>query len=151
MYFGAVYVPNQGSTHENDHIFDLIEEDIAKFPDESLVWIGGDTNARCGHARDYDPEIAFEEPFNFDRPKVRDDVAIQNLVSTDKIVRKTRDNTINDYGKKLISLCKATSMLILNGRCSDPGDFTFDNVTGKVLSIILLAVLGYLNTSNNFR
>ena len=44
-------------------------------------------------------------------------------------------NTVNKHGKQLIEFCKATEMLIVNGRLShdrDIGCFTRDDTTGRV-------------------
>ena len=48
--------------------------------------------------------------------------------------RTNKDNKINDYGLKLLHLCNAANLTILNGRAfrdKDKGELTYCNKQGK--------------------
>ena len=50
-------------------------------------------------------------------------------------LRSNRDNIVNTYGKQLLQLCKATGMVIVNGRFykdKDVGNVTYTVDRGKV-------------------
>ena len=126
-----------GSKHEIDNCFSIIESDVACLPENSLVLVAGDANARCGLLKDYISDSFTTHEFQAPSVNSLDNIVISNLLSNDKLQRTSCDTTINTFGKNLIELCIASSSLIFNGRCSkennDSGQFTFQNSKGESL------------------
>merc|ERR1712101_95255 len=56
---------------------------------------------------------------------------------------QNKDKFINNYGNRLVNVCKRTGMLIVNGRheCDALGEYTFINNNGK-------STIDYLLTDN---
>ena len=113
------------------------ENQIHHFSQLGPVFIAGDTNARTSDRLDY---IAND--------RLHGDLAnlLSNLFAyaSDATLcqRVNPDNTTNDYGYKLLSLCQSSGLRILNGRHPEnkSNDFTFAGSRG-------LSVVDYLITS----
>ena len=85
----------------------MLQNAIMCKPKQHVVYICGDTNARTGTYDDYICMDTFEEE-------------IAGLTSSyDTTTRKNIDPKLNTYGRKLLSLCKQTSVQIQNGRLSE--------------------------------
>ena len=58
-----------------------------------------------------------------------------HILSTDISIRSSKDKaTMNKHGSRFFNLCKATEMMIFNGRIGEDkgyGDFTRDDTTGR--------------------
>ena len=87
LYLCCIYLPPEYSKHEIDNCFSIIESDVAGLPENSLVLVAGDANARCGLLKDYISD-SFTTP-EFQAPSVNslDNIAISNLLSDDKLQR----------------------------------------------------------------
>ena len=59
--------------------------------------------------------------------------------------RKTNDNVVNPFGRKLLSLCKDNDMHILNGRLEN-GEYTY---LGKHRNKICSSIIDYVITNYN--
>ena len=102
LYLCCIYLPPEKSKHEIDFCFSLIEADVASFPENSLILVAGDANARCGQLKDYINDHFSFTTLEFQAPLVNclDNIVISDLSSKNELKRSSRDNTINNFGKK---------------------------------------------------
>lgn len=118
LYIGGVYLPPSQSVYINtskgnaSSPFFKLEEDFAYFQNKGHVVALGDFNARTAN----------EQDFHYN---------VQNLSPNDDTIatlpkRKSRDTGHNTFGEKLLKICNATGMIILNGRTRGDqlGNFT---------------------------
>lgn len=137
---GCTYIPCEGSTYHNDHIFDDIADDILSFQadfDVPLILMG-DFNARTATKNDFthfDNDITVDNVFQDESNSLKE-LNLQNRYSNDKVT--------NLNGNLLLELCKSFDLRILNGRFGDDknvGDFTCHTSQGK-------SVVDYIITSD---
>jgi hypothetical protein len=114
VYIATIYFsPNNSSRqdHIDNDLFTTLENDIAFFMDSSPnVILLGDFNARTALRHDY---IAFDNN-NSDIP-LPEDYQHDDISLLPQRCSMDRYQT-NEYGNKLINLCKATGLKIVNGR-----------------------------------
>ena len=126
--FCVVYIPPEGSVYSNIDIYSSIENDILNLNvNDSHICMIGDFNARCGTLSDFihvDENIAIDN-FDFETNFILNKQHLENLGVP--IIRSSCDNSCNNYGYKLIDVCKSFDIHIANGRCGNDqhiGDFT---------------------------
>ena len=115
----------------NVDLFSLIDSDIREYELRGNVMLTGDWNARIGNKKDYvscDKNTIFsDEEIHFP------DTPLQ---------RASLDTKHNNFGYKLLDLCKANGLRIANGRLHDDfnkGSYTFSHVLGaSVIDYLLL-------------
>ena len=121
VFICLLYIPPENSTvyknvnsdlYEYD-FFDDISDDILHFSNCGEVFLTGDFNSRVGVDSD------FVE--NLDMQRFVDLPLLQTPDSFK--LRKSSDLHVNNFGKKLLTLCKQHDLLIVNGRLEN-GDFT---------------------------
>ena len=156
LYVACFYLPPVSSTHRVEDPFGIIENDILNFPSESMFLLVGDHNARVGELADFVLAECLDEPFNFPSPCYLDTLCIQAMDAAGRLSRVTPDHYINDYGRRLIELCKTTSTLIFNGRvlgnsgtnftcqCPSKGNSVVDYFVGSSRLLKLCANLNVL-------
>ena len=120
VLFGAVYIPPESSSYSNISIFDSIENDILTLNSENShkICLIGDFNAHTSNAEDF---IYINEyicdTFNLD--DVTKQVLHKRLLE-DLGITTTRYNSdkskIDNYGSRLLSMCKSFDIHIANGR-----------------------------------
>jgi hypothetical protein len=123
LYIAIIYFsPNNSSRqdHIDNDLFTLLENDVASFMEKSPnVIILGDFNARTALRPDY---------ITYDSSNVNSDIPLPDDYQYDDMSlipkRCSMDNTTNNHGNKLLNLCKATSLKIVNGRLGN------DKLTG---------------------
>ena len=121
-------------THFNVDLFDVLENDISCYNNLGSVYIFGDFNSRVGHKSDF---IVHDVINN-----CTDDI---DYDPDSTLTRASSDNTHNSHGLKLLDLCKATGMRIVNGRLSNTHHYTFLSTSG-------CSVIDYLITDScNFK
>ena len=109
---GTVYLPPEGSTHNQEDLFAVLENDCARLMDTYQILICGDLNARTGNLSDLPIQIE-----GTDNPTDRSNSEERNyFASSLNKVRMSKDGTINSFGKKLIELCNTVDLRIVNGR-----------------------------------
>ena len=158
MYFIFVYLkPSTSSrnvlvTDFND--FDVLSEKICELRESAEILVFGDLNARTGTLcdfydttslsnNDYSPDF-----FDSNNYVTVDDFTSKNMLST----RNNKDKKTNDYGHRLINLCKISGMVICNGRVEGDfdGEFTYIDKKGKSAIDYALASKGLFQYMNSF-
>lgn len=122
VIFGAVYIPPERSHYSSIDIFDVIENDIIDFVSDSnsnaKICLLGDFNAHTGISPDFvgvDDHIS--DVLNLD--KVTRNSLNMNILEQFNIpiLRYNKDKTkVDNYGKRLLSLCQGLDIFIANGR-----------------------------------
>ena len=114
---GAVYVSPEGSRYCSLDCFDFLEMDLMSFITEhenSEICLLGDFNARTSNLKD---TLFIDENtvhnLNIDSEMLDCSFSQNTLSISDRV---SYDKTINNYGYRLIELCKTFGMNILNGR-----------------------------------
>ena len=134
VLFGSVYIPPENSEYSSVDIFDVLESEIIKYTSETNcnVCLLGDFNAHTGTKSDF-------TRFN---DYVCSSVQLENVntVSLESLRIVTThynlDLSVNNYGNRLLQLCKSLELLFANGRlCKDQGTgvLTCKNSTAPVL------------------
>ena len=139
-----IYFVPEGSTNLRDDPFTILLEDIAQLPDPCQILACGDYNARTNVLPDYDVDDMYGSsggledvlPGSHIDPTVNiHDSFIKMLHSNGNLTRHSRDTAdINNYGNKLLELCKSSRLLIMNGRLRTDkgvGNFTRFDTTGN--------------------
>lgn len=130
---GTVYIPPINSRFSSVDIFDDIENEIFCLSKENeCVCLIGDFNSRRSTLRDYNESDETSQIFNNTKSDINfnwvsDELDVQSLEKYGlSIERKSKDNIVNSYGKRLVEVCKHCNMIILNGRSSSDqeGEFT---------------------------
>ncbi|MEW8545253.1 MAG: reverse transcriptase family protein, partial [Candidatus Thiodiazotropha sp.] len=125
IYLCHIYIPPNNSkvfcTSEID-LFEQLELDIVKYNNVGKVFISGDFNSRTSDSHDY---------FDFDKYL---DETLYNLNTCSRPNRTNKDCVIDYHGLRLLELCQATGLLIVNGRLfndMNQGKFTFCSQAGQ--------------------
>ena len=117
----------------------MIETDISRFSQLGKTYVSGDFNARTGNS---DDNLVFAKYLQED-----------NNDQGHFTKRINKDHVLDVYGRRLFDLCKATGLLIANGRIGqdkDKGDFTFCSKRGQRVIDYLLIPPNDRRDINNF-
>ena len=112
----------------NVDFFNILENDINFYEDLGDVYVCGDFNSRIGSKHDF----------------IRNDDVNSFFDNLDYIPdechsRASFDTKSNNFGTKLLDICKSTGMRIVNGRVGeDQGPFTFISRNGASVVDYLL-------------
>lgn len=103
----------------------------------------GDFNSRVACEKDYFDLVDFENP-------VLDDNILRNACSSNDFMelqkygffvdRESNDKTINQYGKKLINICKNCNIFILNGRSKHDKNGAYTCKSSSVVDYCIASV-----------
>ena len=120
-YIGGIYLPPRDSDYARNQIFDTIESDISELLTTGKILILGDFNARSSNLNDYIAKSSSDENCGLDEDCI------------DPGQRFNSDQIVNNYGRKLTTLCKNSDLVIMNGRCTGdiPGHFTCHTTNGS--------------------
>lgn len=133
IYFGAVYIPPEGSKYSSPDCYVEIEHELINISREcKYVCLMGDFNSRIGKLND------FVEVDDFLTNVIQcNSVEIENidiLSFFDNInipaVRTAQDTSTNNFGYKLIDFCVNNNLYIVNSRVGNDkgvGAFTCKN------------------------
>ena len=130
ILFGSIYIPPENSDYSDINFFDVIQEDILKHTTEKdyKVCLLGDFNARTGTKEDFVNLDDFVCNATQLDDKNKQDFDLSNLgrLGID-CNRYNYDKFVNNYGNRLLQLCKDLNLLIANGRVGQDkqkGSFT---------------------------
>ena len=144
VLFCVTYIPPEGSIYSDINMFDNLESDILELSQSknTQICLLGDINAQTGNQSDlvtYDENI--EQFLHSDDPN--DELAkisIGDLGFPTK--RHNSDTQSNNYGKRLLEVCKSFNLCIANGRLGS--DKFLGNKTCKGSSVIDYAIMSPL-------
>ena len=140
VYIATCYIPHMKSAYYSkpgapslDSVWDALQQDVLEFKSTGSVMLAGDFNARVGIAADHEEHTEWEgtEEHTGVAPPLEDlrmQRVLQNLPRRD-----SQDSECNEMGQRLLDMCKATGLLILNGRLpgDEQGACTFYGPLGK--------------------
>lgn len=145
VLFCVSYIPPEGSNYSNISIFDTLEADLLELNpnNEYQICLLGDFNARTGNEHDFvllDDNL--EQILHSDNPNDElSRTSIQDLGYPTE--RHNSDHAqVNNYGKRLLEVCKSFNLCIANGRLGK--DKFLGNNTCKGTSVIDYAILSPL-------
>ena len=127
MVLCLIYVPPENSNYSNISIFDDIEDnfiDLKSKNEDFDICIAGDLNARAANLKDYLEVSDHENEYLCNEMSLNSCDIQQSRNSVDKIV--------NNYGNRLLTLCKTLEVFIVNGRLGEDanrGELTCNNVS----------------------
>ena len=142
------------STRENinDGIncYDELLEKLSIVPENDDIIVVGDFNARISdrlecllETRDLNDFIQQDSSIDLVDTGNRNVILEEDFINNDmSVLRMNKDKSVNDYGHKLINLCKTSDLCILNGRAFEDkgkGKLTFCNKNGKSTIDFVLA------------
>ncbi|CAG2246714.1 unnamed protein product [Mytilus edulis] len=121
--FGCIYIPPENSKYSSEEAFTEIEEELLFFShDINNIALVGDFNSRTGHMSDI---VEIDENL-FDMLDIvnASEIMNENTLCVNNFIKKgiplerySEDKIIvNNYGRKLIELCKRCSLCFANGR-----------------------------------
>ena len=123
ILFGCIYIPPEGSKYSSEEAFIELEDELVSFSRKyNNVALVGDFNSRTGTLSDIvELDENLFEILNIDEVAdfVNENVNVVNKFTQKGIPhqRYSEDKTnVNNYGRKLIELCKRCSLYIANGR-----------------------------------
>ena len=109
IFICGVYFPPKNSPYLIKDVYRKLEEDVSSFLDKGMVITMGDMNARVGSASDTIlPDKHTGYPLHT--------ALIHSHGEYSPPERIVHDKLTDAEGKKLVSFCKHTGMLIVNGR-----------------------------------
>lgn len=125
LFICNTYILPAGSSVIDQNDFDFFEKlefDIEKYKPLGKIFVTGDMNARTGDLLD---TLIFDKYLDYD------DSYLSSFV--DIIPRANSDHVVDSHGRRLVDLCKTTSLLIGNGRLHTDqiGEFTFHSHNGS--------------------
>ena len=107
IFMCVVYVSpvNSPFSKQREDIFELIENDIAQYSERGKCVLIGDFNARTSHCADF-----IENDYSF--------LELPNIHDPDIPVKRSNldQHKCDEHGTKLLNLCKASGLRIVNGR-----------------------------------
>ena len=150
VFFACCYIPPENSQFYNENDIDLyqrLENSICKYKSEGTIFIFGDFNSRIGMRDDVILNDDISDTVLDTLSAVIDYRADENLSK-----RNSLDKQVNQFGRKLIDLCKTTGIRVVNGRHQgDPcGNFSFYNARGTSLIDYLLTEGSQLSNVADF-
>ena len=120
LYLGNCYVVPENSPHLRPDSFSIIQDDIAKVPSSSDILICADFNAHTKAELDYN--ICHPGSDNGLNHYLNPDEQTHTDIHEKHRIRICLDKRpINSHGRELLNLCKATGLLIVNGRLGNDG------------------------------
>lgn len=142
---GFVYQPPENSRfYTTDEIESLEIEITSMCIENDIVYIFGDFNS---HTADSDDFISIDASI-MESLNINDEFLVDHFNKSENLEqfglskhRSSQDNTLNNSGHRLLELCKANNLFILNGRCgSDKG---VGACTYRHISLIDYAIATY--------
>ena len=130
VIIGSVYIPHEKSKYFDENTFDKLQDDLttiqASYPVSPILLVG-DFNSRTSNDEDLLPCVEENTPYELGDNSV---ICAENHIinAGASVLRHNEDSTKNSNGAKLLGFCKATGLIIINGRCGldkGVGKYTF--------------------------
>jgi exonuclease III len=135
---GIVYIPPEGTKYSDIQMFDDLESDIISLTSgkDRSVMLFGDFNSRTSCLTDcisIDDVICSAIEFS---DEIRQELFDEHVTSLKPIEpqRYSQDKVCDNYGKRLLNLCKELGLYILNGRVGS--DKSIGHTTCKGVSVV---------------
>ena len=144
VLFCVSYIPPEGSRYGGISTFDALEADILELNQNNnfQICLLGDFNARTANQSDLVPfDENIEQFLHSDNPNDEmNRISIGDLGFPTE--RHSSDLQLNNYGKRLLEMCKSFNLCIANGRLGS--DRFLGSTTCKGCSVIDYAILSPL-------
>lgn len=131
LLFCNVYIPPENSHYSSVNMFDVIEEEFVSIHQDEITCLLGDFNARTKNLTDLaDIDVDQLESLNipdYVKCKMAEEKILDDLGFS--LQRVSQDPSVNNYGLRLVELCKNLGLYFLNGRVDTDegiGKFTCD-------------------------
>ena len=154
LLFCSVYIPPEGSTYGAIDIFDSLESDLIELnpQNEYQICLLGDFNAHTNNDNDFiSIDDTIEQTLHIENfVNDIDRVSIQNFGFP--LERFNTDHSrIDNYGRRLLDICKSFNLYIANGRLGD--DRSLGTQTCRGSTVVDYAILSpsVFNMVNDFR
>ena len=150
LYIGFIYIPHENNVFykkNEDDLFNVLNEDVSMYKEKGCVIISGDFNSRIGNSPDF---------IEYDVLNTELNDILSSLIEYDfdspMSERKSQDLIVNSFGRKLLDLCRSTSIRICNGRISgdEDGKFTFFNHRGASTNDFTIVSENYFHVIDYF-
>ena len=142
IYICLSYIPPVSSKVMIEHDFDFFEEiekGIEKHRKNGKTFIVGDLNSCTGQLNDImESDKYLDETLKDEQNDIFDNTSIDETTCPK---RNNSDHVIDNNGKKLISMCKATDHIIANGRLHSDKNVNFTFFSQRGLSVTDYLVL----------
>ena len=143
------YLPPEGSDYSDNDSFSEIETVLLPYIDSCKhFYIMGDLNARTGTTPEY-TEFDIDR-VTFQQYGIDDDVMNYlnngNELQTHKIsrLRLSRDSVKNNFGNRLLQLCRNNNLYICNGRINGDTTGALTCIKGSVIDYLICNLDGLL-------
>ena len=159
FYLCSIYFPPENSTCIEDDLFTILQADILQIGTQSSILICGDANARTSNSSDIECIIN-----GSDLDIVNDNLnyfsgispSFTSYLEFNSIMQRRSMDTGNSnrYGTDLLNMCKASNMIIVNGRCGadkNIGHYTRIDTTGNSLVDYVLASINAFKHIKHFK
>ena len=148
-----VYVPPEGSDYSNpDSILDLEQEILPLLDLCKHLYVMGDLNARCGTAaefNDFDLSHVTADCYGIDDRTISFINNAHELCTNGiPMVRKSADKTKNNFGNKLLQLCRNNNLYICNGRICPDSSSDSTCIKGSVIDYLIANISGLVKINN---
>ena len=165
VYLFCIYMRSNQSTRENvnegPNCYDELLDKLSRVPGNADIIVAGDFNARVSDRiecliessqakNDNHSENSLDwMDYGNENALFEEDFYVNNMSSK----RENMDKKVNDYGFRLLNLCSAVDLCILNGRAfkdKGQGNLTFCNKNGESTIDFVLASKFALYKLSNF-
>ena len=154
VYLFCIYMRSNQSTRENvnegPNCYDELLDKLSRVPGNADIFVAGDFNARVSNRNecliessqfciDNQRENSLDWMDNGNENAIFEADFYENNMSCK---RENKDKKVNDYGIRLLNLCNAVDLCILNGRAfkdKGQGNLTFCNKNGESTIDFVLA------------
>ena len=158
VYLCSIYFPPANSTWVEDDLFITLYDHISSIKESDGILIIGDTNARTSNLNELpvvtdgrDPDIISNNEEYFEDLDIS---FIDRLRKNNVFERKSLDfGNLNAFGTELINLCRASRLIICNGRLhadAEVGNYTRSDTTGNSVVDYAIASLHVYKMITNF-
>ena len=146
-------MPPEGSDYSNpDSILELEQEILPLFDLCKHLYMMGDLHARCGTVaefNDFDLSHVTADCYGIDDRTISFINNAHELCTNGiPMVRKSADKTKNNFGNKLLQLCRNNNLYICNGRICPDSSSDSTCIKGSVIDYLIANISGLVKINN---